>query len=216
MKIALINGSPKNKNSVSEYLLYELKKTIENIEKNEEDIEFYEYHIQKSSYSEEQLKDISKCDKLVFSFPLYVDGVPSNLLSALIYLEDLLKNLTNNKEKKIIYVLMNSGFYEGIHNKVAVNIMKNFSLRASVTFGGALCTGAGPILTAINNVPLGHGPKKNLGKALNVFAKSIIKNELYNDTFINVNFPRFAYKFLAERGWKQVAKKNGLKKRDLF
>jgi len=68
----------------------------------------------------------------------------------------------------------------------------------------------------MKNVPIGYGPKKNLGKAYNEFIPNIVNGKAGDTIFITPNFPRFAYKFFAQKGWKDQVKANGLKVKDLF
>lgn len=208
MKIGMINGSPKVKESNSEYLLTELKTLIES------NNEILEFNINKASMSINELKSIYDCDALVFAFPLYVDGIPSHLLSLLVRLKDY---LTSKKSKSInIYVIANCGFYEGEQNRLAIEMIKTWCERSNLTWGQGIGTGAGEMLGSIKSVPIGHGPKKNLGKGLNILAENILNRSSGENIFISPNFPKFAFRFCANRFWNFRAKGNGLKKRDLF
>jgi putative NADPH-quinone reductase len=79
MKIALINGSPKGTASASALVLEELKGLLGGIELTELSIR---------SSRVETLESLGNHDVIVFSFPTYVDGIPSHLLRALVQLED--------------------------------------------------------------------------------------------------------------------------------
>lgn len=76
--------------------------------------------------------------------------------------------------------------------------------------------GAGGMLPMVRNVPIGHGPKRNLGNAFKILSTNISNLLEGEPIYVTTNFPRFAYKISAEFGWKQMAKANGLKRRDLF
>lgn len=207
MRIAMINGSPKVKESNSQYLLTELKKLVE------EHSEILELTIKKSSLRTEEFDALYACDALVFAFPLYVDGIPSHLLHFLVEFQ----NYFNSKESKpiTVYALMNCGFYEGTQNHLAIEMMKNWCQRAGLAWGQGVGTGAGEMLGPIKSVPLGKGPKKNLGKALNALAENILNGAGGENIFISPNFPRFAFKFSAHLWWNSQARTNGLTKRDL-
>ncbi|GAA0824754.1 NAD(P)H-dependent oxidoreductase [Clostridium tertium] len=215
MKITLINGSPKVKDSASGLILNELKIFLNNSEDEaERNISISEYNFRKNKLDSAVIEEVVTSDILVFIFPLYVDGVPSHLLSCLVQLEEILKNI---KEKNIkVYALVNSGFYEGEQNKSAIEIIENWSGKCELKWGQGIGIGAGPLLHSVKDVPEGHGPKKNLGSALTTISKNILNASSDDNIFISANFPRFAYKFAAEMGWKQAIKANKLKVRDLY
>lgn len=166
MLIGLINGSPKIKNSNSEYLLNELKKLI--LDENKI-IEFDA----KKAISTQDYDQILNCDALVFAFPIYVDGIPSHLLNTLVELEEYskLKNTSNT----MVYTIANCGFYEGAQNSIAIDMMKNWCKKSNLIWGQGIGTGAGEMIGSIKDVPLGHGPKKNLGKTLDILATNILE-----------------------------------------
>lgn len=69
---------------------------------------------------------------------------------------------------------------------------------------------------SLKNVPIGYGPKKNLEEVLKQLSYNILKYKSGENRFITANFPRFAYKLVAEMGWRQSIKANGLSRKDLF
>lgn len=81
MKITLINGSPKVKDSASGLILNELKIFLNNSEDEaERNISISEYNFRKNKLDSAVIEEVVTSDILVFIFPLYVDGVPSHLL----------------------------------------------------------------------------------------------------------------------------------------
>lgn len=209
MKISLINGSPKFKNSASGCLLQELKPFLEH-----DNNLISEYHFREPQLNTGEMEQLAQCDVLVFAFPIYVDGIPSHLLNCLIQLESFFSTI---KAKDIIvYSLVNCGFYEGHQNALAIEMMKNWCAKAELQWGQGVGIGAGGMLTAIKNVPIGNGPKKDLGIAFEKLANNILKASSGEDIFITANFPRILYKLAAERGWRKSIKANGLKRKDLF
>jgi multimeric flavodoxin WrbA len=207
MKIALINGSPKNMESASGCLLQELKKFLG------DDKEIAEYSFRKPQLNEEEMEQVAESNVLVFAFPLYVDGIPSHLLSCIMQLESFLSTI---KEKDIVvYTLVNCGFFEGHQTALAIEMMKNWCKKAGLRWGQGIGMGAGGMLQSVKNVPAGYGPKKDLGEALSKLVKNISERSSGEDIFITANFPRFLYKLAAEMGWRKSIKANGLKTRDL-
>jgi multimeric flavodoxin WrbA len=207
MKIALINGSPKNMESASGCLLQELKKFLG------DNKEIAEYSFRKPQLNEEEMEQVAESNALVFAFPLYVDGIPSHLLSCIMQLESFLSTI---KEKDIVvYTLVNCVFFEGHQTALAIEMMKNWCKKAGLRWGQGIGMGAGGMLQSVKNVPAGYGPKKDLGEALSKLVKNISERSSGEDIFITANFPRFLYKLAAEMGWRKSVKANGLKTRDL-
>jgi hypothetical protein len=208
MKIAFINGSPKEKNSSSGCILQELKPFLD-----KDSNVVSEFCFRKPNLDEKEMEQIAECQVLIFSFPLYVDGIPSHLLNCLAQLESY---FTAIKEKEItVYSLINCGFFEGHQNKLALEIMENWCIKTGLRWGQGIGIGGGGMLLAIKNVPIGHGPKKNLGKAFDRFVKNILSRSSGENLLVSANFPRLLYKFSAEIGWMQAIKANGLKRKDL-
>lgn len=207
MKIALINGSPKSKRSSSEAVLKDLQTCIS------KDIEIANYHYKKPFLTKEEVEALFNFDVLVFAFPLYVDGVPSHLLNCLCQIEEAAKNI---KDKPItVYTVVNCGFYEGHQNRWAINIMKNWCVKTGFKWGQGIGIGCGGALASMAGLALGAGPKSSMGVAFKSLVDNIYNKSQANDVFISLNFPRILYKLMAEFGWRQTIKKNGLKVRDL-
>lgn len=207
MLIGCINGSPKAKNSNSQYLLSELKTLISNGN------EIVDFNVKKSISTQDYDKILS-CDVLVFAFPIYVDGIPSHLLNILVELEE--RGKLKDTSNIVIYTIANCGFYEGSQNSIAIDMMKHWCKKSNFIWGQGVGTGAGEMIGSIKDVPIGHGPKKNLGEMLNILAKNILDCKSGDDLLISPNFPRFAFRIAGNMFWNSKAKSNGLKKKDLF
>lgn len=208
MRIAMINGSPKLGESNSGFMLKSLSTFISAAH------EITHYNINKKPLTDEQYKELCSMDALVFAFPLYFDAIPSHLLKMLVTLETYLKNLTAKKIS--VFVLVNNGFFEGKQNHIAIEIMENWCIRNGLHFGQGIGNGAGEMLGSIQNIPLGHGPLKNLGKAMETFAKLLMEQSNGKPVLINPNFPYFAWLYSARAFWHSQAKKNGLKRKNIL
>lgn len=209
MKIAMVNGSPKLGKSNSGFLL----KTLESLINAESEIIHYKMH--KAPLTAEQYLELCQMDMLVFAFPLYIDGIPSHLFRMLIELEKHMK--TERKGDIYVYAMVNNGFFEGKQTHIAIEILQNWCLRAGLQFGQAIGHGAGEMLGMNDSIPLGRGPLKNLGMAINSLANSINTKAEGETILVSPNFPRFAWQFAGTHFfWRTTAKKNGLKKKDLL
>lgn len=163
-------------------------------------------------FSKTQFSLIQSSEALIFAFPLYIDSIHSAFLRFLIELQK-----RGFRDKNInVYCLINNGFYEGEQNQVAADIMRNWCKATGLTYCQTLGIGAGEMLPFFKDVPLGHGPNKNIGIALQKLSHNILSLNQGEDLFISPNWPRFLWKIQASLCfWYPRAKKNGLKKNEL-
>ena len=205
MKIIIINGSPKTIKSNSEILgnyLFPLLKE-NNIKK------YYSIYFQ---LNDKTKNEIYNSDVLIFIFPLYVDGIPSNLLKLLVNFEK--ENVVRPKTK--IYCIVNNGFYEGKQNFLALLHMKNWCKKVKAKWGQGIGIGSGELLPYLKKFKLGQGPLKNLEKILNRFSRNILTLNSDKNIYITPNWPKSLYFIQGSISWILKARKNNLKIRELF
>lgn len=205
MKIIIINGSPKTIKSNSEILgnyLFPLLKE-NNIKK------YYSIYFQ---LNDKTKNEIYNSDVLIFIFPLYVDGIPSNLLKLLVKFEK--ENVVRPKTK--IYCIVNNGFYEGKQNFLALLHMKNWCKKVNAKWGQGIGIGSGELLPYLKRFKLGQGPLKNLEKILNRFSRNILTLNSDKNIYINPNWPKSLYFIQGSFSWILKARKNNIKIRELF
>lgn len=205
MRIALINGSPKAKNSASGTLLEDIRRYVG------EKAELIEFGFHSSSVSTETIDELTSTDAWVFAFPLYVDGIPGQLLSCLIQLEEA---RIQNPEIRI-YGVANCGFYEGIQAELALQLLQNWCTKTGFLWGGGIGIGGGGGLAMMPKMQPGQGPKAPIDKALATLSEVILKKESQDNKYVSVAFPRFLYKLGAQMGWRQMIKANAGKVKDL-
>ena len=206
MKISIINGSPKQGKNTSELLIKFFLTEIS----NEHSIEIY--RPSKENLGQEQFELMAKSDVMLFVFPLYVDSIPSHLLKLLVEI-DKKKMLS---KKTMVYCMINNGFFEGKQNHIAIEQMKIWCESAGGEWGQALGIGAGEMLPFISDIPLGHGPNKNLGYAIKRLVKNILNKKNDKNILFSPNWPRILWKIQSTLFmWYPRAKKNGLKLKDI-
>ena len=202
MKIAYIVGSPKPGNSASEYLL---KGLADRCGSAHEPV-----WLRAGKDAARDAQALEGCGALAFAFPLYVDGIPSHLLRWLLEAEPLMKAVCPEAK---VYVLVNCGFFEARQTRHALAMMRIWCGRSGLTWGCAPGRGGGGMAMA---APLGHGPGKSFGLALDAMARQIAAKDSAEDRFAQPNFPRPLYIAAAHMGWKRTGRKNGLKKAELY
>jgi hypothetical protein len=205
MKIIIINGSPKTAKSNSEILgnyLFPLLKE-NNIKK------YYSIYFQ---LNDKTKNEIYNSNVLIFIFPLYVDGIPSNLLKLLVKFEK--ENVVRPETK--IYCIVNNGFYEGKQNFLALLHMKNWCKKVNAKWGQGIGIGSGELLPYLKKFKLGQGPLKNLEKILNRLSRNILILNSDKNIYINPNWPKILYFIQGSFSWILKARKNNLKIQELF
>lgn len=205
MRVALINGSPKVKDSSSGIILEDLKKFLSGKS------EVAEIAMHSTAVSEETIKELSNADAWVFAYPLYVDCIPAHLLSCLVQLED--KHLHDRGIH--IYGIVNCGFYEGIQTEPALRVLQNWCVKAGLCWGGGIGVGGGGGLAMMSGSKSDKGPKAPINKELEVLADQILRCGTQENRYVSVAFPRALYRMGAQMGWRQMIRANGGKARDL-
>ena len=206
MRIALINASPKFKESAGEVLLNDLKTFLP------ENCETIELCLRKPQTDEKVISELIKADIWVFAYPLYFDGLPGHMLSCLMQIAET----DAVKENKNVYGIANCGFYEGVQNKNSLKVLENWCNRCNLSWCGGVGVGAGGCINTIAAMKPTQALKKPIGKALSRLAENIAnKTSFEKNIYTSVGLPRGLYKFLAEISWRSTLKKNGQNPKDI-
>ncbi|MDI6706623.1 MAG: NAD(P)H-dependent oxidoreductase [Bacillota bacterium] len=161
---------------------------------------------------------LSQADAVIIAFPLYVFCLPGILMR---FLEDYYKFYAESgkvKDNAKVYAIINCGFPEPEINQEAVRVIRSFCRHINADFRFGVLVGGGGMMLAAKDAPF---MKKTLSKLDNAFlaiAKDMQSNDCVNtdNIYIAMNFPRRLYFFMGDRGWAFAARKNGLKKKDLY
>jgi multimeric flavodoxin WrbA len=207
MKIALINGSQKTGVSNSGIILDRINSIIN----GKHEVAICNSRI--SLFTDETFKKIVCADVIILAFPLFVYAVPSHTLKMLIELENFIKR--EKADNLIIYTIVNCGFYEGKQNNVAFRIIENWCEHSGVKFGGGIGQGAGEMLGQTKDIHINKGPFNNLERSLQEKKKKMELKEPFETMYLNPLFPQFLFKIFGTRYWNSMARKNGLKKKDI-
>lgn len=170
MKTVFINGSPKKKLSVSSYLLGLVRLLVRG--------EVVKDQVRNAGDYERILNSIVDADNVIFGLPLYVDGVPSHMLS---FMKEMERFCIEKNIQLSVYVVSNGGFIEGCQNRPLMQVFENFCKRCNFQWRGGVGIGGGVMLNVmrimffvyvglfvLNIIMVG------LNAALPIFAKQLI------------------------------------------
>ena len=205
MKVALINGSPKFKDSASESLIYSFMRA------EYSEIECKVIGFNRQSAADDLVSELSNCDSWVFFFPVYVDGVPGHLLSCL---EQLASNRDISKGK-FVCAVTNCGFSDGEQGEYCMNIIRNWAVRSGNVWGGGIGIGEGGALPELLKHKSFKYPAKLIGKSFERLANNIRSSTRFENEYTNGGLPMLFYKIAVERYWAKRLRENGKNPKDI-
>ena len=141
MKTVFINGSPKKRFSASGYF-----GKLQSIFIRGEKVFL---RLRTKSDHKKIFEQITDADVVIFLIPLYVDCVPSHVLSFLREMEGFCKE---HKMELKIYAIANNGFIEGSQNAALFRVMENFCTRSDLLWCGGIGIGGGVMFNALKVV----------------------------------------------------------------
>ncbi|KGK86278.1 flavodoxin [Desulfosporosinus sp. HMP52] len=217
--VVLVSASPKiNEQSVSKEFLEMLGSQInaQLLSKT-----FIDVRKSFSSYNlTEDFENLAKADAIIISFPLYYFCLPGMLTRFLVDYHNYYTASGKVKKHVKVYAMVNCGFPEPEINLEAVRVIKSFSQHLNAEFRFGVLIGGGPMMIAAKEAPFMKKAVQKLNSAFTSIAADIqAENSTPMDAiYIGVNYPllRRIYYFMGGRGWITLARKNGLKKKDLY
>ena len=135
MKTVFINCSPRKRFCASAYFIF-LQRLFTGGEKVTEKLRTLADHARIL----EQLRDAGN---VVFSLPLYVDGVPSHVLR---FMQEMEAFCRQNGLSPNLDCIANNGFIEGRQNEPLMQVFEHFCARAGLKWGGGVGIGGGVML----------------------------------------------------------------------
>ena len=208
LKTVIINGSPKGKNSASNMFIDKIKEFL--------DKEPRIYQANKLLEGENDFKELStilNADVLLFVFPLYVDSLPAPLIKVLNMIEKEASKM--NGKFPTVYAISNCGFYEAEQNRLALDIVKNFSYALGMSWMYGIGIGNGGYVASRSKNISKKGSASNvyyalceLGEAMKSHDKTIKSNHVKQNVFVTPKMSRFVYKLSGNLGWYLMAMKH--------
>ena len=140
MGIMILNGSPKEKGSASNFFAKILKILL-----GDKDVEIQSIRIKKSY--DGIFSKWSDIDTLVIMAPMYVDGMPSHVVE---FMEKAEEYLEEHPCSFRLYVVSNHGFIEGKQSEPHLNMYECWCKHTGITWGGGLGIGTGVLVHKIS------------------------------------------------------------------
>lgn len=212
-KMIILNGSPRGEKGATGVVINDMKTFIP------EDITYEVMELTGDGIDEsldgDQRERLYGADILMFAFPLYVDIFPANLLYCVRDMESDKDRFINGSAVKV-YAFVNCGLYEGNQAALAIDILKNWTVRMGFSFGMAVgFGGCGALPGARKQIP-GEGIKKQMPELFTALMEAVEKgNTDVENIYGNIGISRDEYKASSEAGWRKLVKRNGLEEKDL-
>lgn len=204
-KVILLNGSMRNVDGNSA----KLARTLSSRLKRDAEI------IDLRAYMKDIDSLVSILDKertIVFCVPLYVDGLPSQVIKLL---ERMEKRCTGAKR---IYLLANMGLYESEQLNNLFSAVRQWCAKAGHEYCGGLGISAGELMgTLMESVPFKRGTTKKASQGMDRLVQAVDSagsiDDIYAEPF---GFPRWLFVWIANTSWNRSSRKNGIKPKDMF
>ena len=150
---------------------------------------------------------------IVLCVPLYVDGLPSQVIRLL---ERFERSYRGGAKK--IYVLANMGLYESSQLINLFAAVEQWCGKMAFSYCGGLGISAGELIGVLmQHIPFRIGTTRLMAKGMDRLAAAVNAGdkmaELYAEPFA---FPRSLYIAIANTSWNKTAKANGLRPADLY
>lgn len=208
MKAAVINGSPKTGSSASGRIIGMLReKLIDKVGDISDLIVVRSAAPPEKALAEARLA-LEGAQAIVLVTPLYVDSLPSHVISLL---EALVPEASFLAPEARLYCVVNCGFWEPDHNALALEQLRLFAKAASLPWGQGLAFGGGGAAAKAPKFFL-----KTLDRALQGLTGKILSGSSAPDHHFRVNMPRSLYRFFGNLQWRWLARRNGLSGADLY
>lgn len=161
--------------------------------------------------AQETFRALCGADAVILVFPLYVDSLPSHLLRFLLELEEYARGQKPESPARF-YAVAQCGFYEGKQNRYALEALEHFCARSGFRWCGGVGLGCGGALEGMMKKPLAP-----LEELLSQLAEAVREGRaLPENRFASMGIPRWTYSTVGNIGWIVSARKNGLKRKDLY
>ena len=150
---------------------------------------------------------------IVLCVPLYVDGLPSQVIRLL----ERFERRCGGGPKRV-YVLANMGLYESCQLRSLFEAVRQWCGRMAFSYCGGLGISAGELVGVLmEHIPFRIGTTRDMAKGMARLAAAVDAGEKLPDLYAQPHaFPRGLYIAIANTNWNKTAKANGLRPADLY
>ena len=205
-KVFLLNASERFVSGNSAKLA---EKLVSRLEKESEITALHNY----SARIPELFPLLDTASDLVLCMPLYVDGLPSQLIR---FMEQARKEYRGSSIR--VYALANMGLYESRQLQNLFEAVRQWCDAMQFTYCGGLGVSAGEFVGVIMDaLSFEKGPTRPVASGIHRLAAAIDKGEPLEDIYAEPRFiPRPLFMAIANHSWTLQAKKNGIPRSELF
>ena len=208
MKVLILIGSPKGRNSASGMLASKLAKGLREQGAAVSD-ELVHARLRSEDDTHLLLDAVGASDLAVLAFPLYIDSLPAPLTRLLERVAERRVGLSPTGTPRLA-VIVQCGFPEAHQCDTAVGICRLFAERTGMRWAGALAMGMGGQLGGeFRRLP---GGGKNILDALDMASKALSRGgnipEEATTLFAKPLIPRWMYLLFGNLGWRMQMRKN--------
>lgn len=157
--------------------------------------------------------ELEKTETIVLCMPLYVDGLPAQVIRLM---ETFRREYRGDKAR--IYLLANMGLYESKQLRNLFSAVRQWCADMDFEYCGGLGISAGELVgTLINQKLFDKVSNKKVVEDIERLAEAVNGGTVMEDIFAEPHlFPRWLYLLIANTNWNRLAKKAGIKPKDLY
>ena len=211
-KVTLLVGSPRKERSASETLGLYLCKHLDPVQ-----FVYQKMYLRDQAYKKDKnrewIQDILQSDLLILASPLYVDSLPSFVIKTFEIIHQQAKKEKFGKEIKFLAII-NSGFPESSQSQIALDICRHFTQKTGMFWLGGLALGSGMFLGGKDIGKMGWFVR-NIKRSLDETAVALNQEMPIPETAVALMqkalFSKKFFQWMVNLGFKQRAKKSGLK-----
>lgn len=145
-------------------------------------------------------------DALVIAYPLYVDGLPSGLVSAL---EELAAS-GGLARTTSVYAVGNLGFHEAHQLLPSFAIIRDFCEKTGLAWRGGVAVGGGGMIVPTRDSARMGMLRRPVSEAVDQLAVALVSGSNLGVVKARCPLPRPIYRLVAEKRWKKAARESGV------
>ncbi|MBR5228440.1 MAG: hypothetical protein IKV96_01240 [Firmicutes bacterium] len=201
--IYMINCSYKGRTSNSRYFLGLLEKEIKKYSDTECVVKNIKNIIVRGF--DDFVEDIKGAEALVIGAPLYVDGLPAQVVKLL---EMIMERCADEFPAIPVYVVSNLGFYEPQQIRPLFDIVKNWCDKIGTVYGGGIAVGAGPMVRIIQEKSLPAVLYRKVDQDFSKLAKAVEQGQAVENIYCSSAVPRGVYLKYAHKMFNKALREN--------